>query len=111
MPRTNARTGDNDVDIAINNVAGLVDDLMRRCPLLDGLLLEGVKLTVSQNVSIPHGLSRPYRGFFVVRVYPDVVIASPGIIIEASTRRMSTHIELRAEDWAPSEITVSLWVF
>jgi hypothetical protein len=111
MPRINARTSDNDTNMAINNVAGVVDELLRRCPLLDGLLLEGVKLTVGQNVAVPHGLRRPYRGFFVTRVYPDAVIASPGIVIESSIRRMATHLELRAEDWAPSEITISLWVY
>ena len=70
--------------------------------VVDGILLEDLSLSTA-TLEIPHGLGRPYRGYFVAdlnadaRVYRDT----------SSTSNPSQFLPLKAS----GAVTAKVWVF
>src|SRR6185503_16751122 len=60
-------------------LAQLVAEL-NALPILDGRLVEGVRLLAGVAADVPHGLGRSLRGWVVVRLVFD---AAPAVVSEA----------------------------
>lgn len=90
------------IDVQAQHVATV--DALNRIPLLDGRLLEGLELVAGVPLPIAHGLGRPFRGWFPVRLsYPGAT----AVVQEAATTTPSTTLRLQCAQ----ACTLSLWVF
>lgn len=89
--------------VNLNNELARVLRQITDCPLLDGHLIRGIELAAGVEQAIPHGLSRKYQGFIIVRCSDDSTFdeayADPG------DQDRFIHLTPSANT------TVDLWVF
>lgn len=90
------------IDVQAQHVATV--EALNRIPLLDGRLLEDIELQAGVPLPIAHGLGRPFRGWFTVRLsFPGTA----AVVSEATTTTPSTTLRLQCAQ----ACSLSLWVF
>jgi hypothetical protein len=95
------RSSQNQTQDELQGRIGRTFDQITACPLLDGVLLEDKALTGGADTTLVHGLRRTPRGWFLVNCGTGI---APGI---TRTSWDTTTIVLQA----PSDMTVTIWVF
>lgn len=94
-------------DQAIDRIQDSVGEAMRStqaCPLLDGVLITGVKLVAANYTQTEHQLNRIPRGYLVVRRSANAVVYDDQANNESLAERC---LKLRAS----ANVTVDIWVF
>lgn len=74
------------------------------CPLLDGVLLDGIELENGASKLVEHKLNRPHQGWLIISKDANCDIWE--------TESSKSFIKLNASVVAPAtKVTVALWVF
>lgn len=99
---------------AVFELSSKINEILRVCPLLDGVLLEGVQLANGSVTRIPHKLRRKPRGWIVV----DMINATgtSGQIQRSQSDSNGNTPDETQQLWLTAGgfgavVTVSLWIF
>ena len=98
------KTSDNEDIEEVQNSLENIFRSIEACPLLDGHLLEGVKLTQGDN-EIDHKLGRGLKGWILTRQDFDT------IIIDKQVDNENADSNLILNSSTSGTATVDLWVF
>lgn len=93
---------------AVEPVRQAVNELADH-PLLDGVLVEGVKLPDDQVVRVRHGLGRRWRGYLVLSLAFATEPSTAGWIQVAPGGDRARELWLKAKGWSQTA-EVNLWV-
>jgi len=105
MPRQVQAKGDdaytnNELWNALTKLIGQLNGI----PILDGRIVGPVTLAAGVPQAIPHGLGRPFQGWWPTRLsYPGAT----DVVQEASSTTPSSSIRLQCAQ----AVTLSFWVF
>lgn len=91
-----------DSDQIQKRFAEWINKLKTSCPIMDGVLLEGVSLSATA-VDTPHKLSREWRGYIVMSLSAGETVFAARV----SATSDASFIRLTAT----GAVTASIWVF